>query len=514
MSWLVSTRVRFFCLFATLFVLAPTAALAEDAAAPDSTYFTVEAAGASSGWLSLKKIKLDTGNILYSSNGVIQGTTALSWSLELTGDLTRLIGVKTRLKGANGTLTVESIFKERGGKPDLDYAVDGQSYPAPGWLEVVKASAVYVPAIVMTGLAPLSDRLAGEDPKKLDINLHATNGMQAITLRVLGKPDSRVTVRGEEVKVRTFQITATHPSEKKPTEITLYQRPDGTFYGVEAGGMSMFAIGGADEVGPMPRVFPIAITAEGAELGGALTLPPEGEETAGPVAAVLMVSGPSQSDTDVQNEGFRFFAHLAQGLANGGVASLRYELRDLAEGGPDVMSRLVADAQAALAVLSAREEIDPAKVLLLGHGEGAMLLGELAGLATVGGATPRGLIYLGAVTVPGADLDAAVPRPADAPWLESFLAYDPRAFLVGELPPFLVLHGDLDTEVPPDNATGLKTFLNEAGHMRVSCTVAKNMNHYLQTAETGAVEEYPDLAPACAKGIVKRITSFVGFCTR
>jgi len=122
------------------------------------------------------------------------------------------------------------------------------------------------------------------------------------------------------------------------------------------------------------------------------------------------------------------------------------------------MSSLLADAQAALAVLSAREEIDPAKVLLLGHGEGAMLLGEL--------------------------------------------------------PPFLLLHGDLDVEVPPNNATGLKTFLNEAGHMRVSCTVAKNMNHYLQTAETGAIEEYPDLPPACAKGIVKRITSFVGFCTR
>jgi predicted esterase len=512
MSRLGWTFNRYFGLLAALLVLVPIAASAEGDAPPDSTYFTLEAEGASVGWMSLKKTTLDSGNAQYSGSGVLQGTTTLNWSLELTGDLTRLIGIRTNMKMPERVITIQSIFKERGGEPDFELLMDGQDWSQP--VEEVKAGAVFVPQMIVTALAPLSDRLAGEDPKSTDIRLHATNGAQALMLHVQGSPQSRVNVRGEDEKVRSFELIVTHPEMEEPVEITVYQRPDGTFFGVETGGLRMFATGSAEDAGPMPRVFPITVTSGEVDLRGALTMPPEGEDVSSPVAAVLMVAGPGQSGPDDQNEGFRFYAHLAQGLALAGVASLSYEPRDMAAGGPDVMSLLVADAQAALAVLSAREEIDPAKVLLLGHGEGAMLLGELAGLATTGGAAPRGLVYLGAVTIPGADLHAVVPRRADAPWLESFLTYDPRSFLVGELPPFLLLHGELDAEVPPDNATGLKTFLNETGHMRVSCTVAKNMNHYLQSAETGAVAEYPDLAPACAKGIVKRLTSFVGFCTR
>ncbi|MBU0741239.1 lysophospholipase [bacterium] len=506
-------------LFAALLVVAsavmvPASSAAEGEAAQDSVYFSMESEGASIGWMSLLKTSIEDGNVRYHGSGVLQGTTKLRWQLELTGDLTRLIRVRTVIQTPEREIVSSTEFKEGGGKPDMTFAVDGQNYPYP--VEKIQASAVYVPQMIVPALGPLSDRLAGEDPKTLDVNLHATNGAQAVGLRVQGQTKSRVTVRGEEVPVRTFLLTATHAELPEPIEVTLYQRPDGTFFGVQTGGMNMFAVGGgAPASGPATSAGSEIVFVSGdVSLAGTLVLPAAAEgETAAP-PAVLMLAGPSRAGRDATNAGFPLFAHIAEGLGEAGVASLRYDRRPLDGGVPDLMSQLAADGHAALRALRARPEVDSAKVLLLGHGEGAMLLGEVAKLAEAEGAPVAGLVFLGAVTVKGSELHAVVPRPHDATWLESFLAYDPRANLQGIRLPMLLLHGELDTEVPPDNATGLRTFMNEAGHMSVSCTVAKNMNHYLQSAETGTGEEYAALKPVCAKGIVKRIASFAGFCTK
>ncbi len=492
---------------------APSARAAGEAP-PDSTYFTMEIEGASAGWMSLVKTKLEDGNVLYHGSGVMRSTTSLRWQLELTGDLTRLIQIRSVIKTPEREFITNSVFKKGGGKPDVTFSVDGQNYPRE--VEKIQASAVFVPQVFVTALGPLSDRLAGEDPKTLDINLHATNGMQAVGLRVQGQATSRTTVRGEDVPVRVFLLTVTHAEMPEPLEGMLYQRPDGTFFGVDFGGMTMFAVGGGAGAAVAATTIgdEISITSGEASLAGTIAAPAAAAEEAAPTAAVLMLSGPSRVGRDGNGTGFAFFAHIADGLAEAGVASLRYERRPLEGAGPDLMSQLAADAHAALNVLRARPEVDPAKVLLLGHGAGAMLLGEVAKLAAAEGAPVAGLMYLGAVTVKGSALHALAPQPDDAPWLESFLAYDPRAFLLDLQLPMLLLHGALDTEVPPDNATGLKTFMNEAGHMRVSYTEGKNMNHYLQSAETGAVEEYAELEPTCAKGIVKRVALFAGSCTR
>ena len=499
--------IRLFVLFA---VCLPLAAFAGESAPADSTYFALEAEGVSLGWMSVRRTEAESGNALYAGSGVLRGTTTLSWTLELTADLARLIRIGSVIKSEVMEVSSDIRFKEKGGKPDLETVFNGQRFPQEA--EDLKAGAVLFPSIVPTVLAPLSDRLSGMDPRDLDIKLHATDGQRALLLHVEGQPATRVVVRGEEVPVRAFLLTATHKGDE-PAELRLYQRPDGSFFGVAIQGMTMFAVGGA-EMEPMPRDYPRFVTSGGDSLLAVLTLPPEPEDGAAtPGPAVLMIAGPGQQGMDAQSAGFSLFAHLADALARGGVTCLRYAPRDSVSG-PDVMSTLAADAVAALEVLRASSLVDGAKVVLLGHGEGAMLLGEVAAAAAAAGAPVSGLISLGGVTVPGTELQAVSPRPADAPWLESFLAYDPRTHLVELGLPMLLVHGELDAEVPPDNAAGLKTFLNEAGHMRVSCTVARNMNHWLQKAKTGAVEEYPDLEPACADGIAKRVTSFVGYSTR
>ena len=505
-------------LFVALFVATgllslPFTAAAAGEAAQDSTYFIMESQGASLGWMSVQKTMLEDGTARYHGSGVLQSTINVRWELDLTGDLTRLLCIRSVVTTPEQESSTITTFKEGGGEPEMK--VKTKDYDYSPKTEKVHASAVFVGRMLAVALAPLSDRLAGEDPKTLDINLHATNGPAALGLRVEGKPNSRVTVRGEEMPVRTFLLTVTHPEDPEPTEVLLYQRPDGTFFGLESGGMTMFATGGTDAP-PEATYFSNNLSFAGGDstLAATLTTPPPAEAAPDPAAAVLMLSGPARVTRHGNDTGFAFFAHLAQGLAESGVVSLRYDRRSDEGAGPEFMSLLVADALAALEALRARPEVDPAKVLLLGHGAGAMVLGEVAAQAEAAGAPVAGLVYLAGVTVTGSELHAAVPQPADAPWLESFLAYDPRAALQEVRLPMLLLYGALDAEVPLDNATGLKTFMNEAGHMSVSYTPGKSLNHYLQKAETGAVEEYADLEPACAKGIVKRVASFAGYCTR
>jgi len=71
------------------------------------------------------------------------------------------------------------------------------------------------------------------------------------------------------------------------------------------------------------------------------------------------------------------FLVLADHLTRKGIAVLRYDKRGIGKstGSADKATTLdlAADAQAAMAYLKTRKEIDPAKIALIGHSEGAMI---------------------------------------------------------------------------------------------------------------------------------------------
>jgi pimeloyl-ACP methyl ester carboxylesterase len=94
-------------------------------------------------------------------------------------------------------------------------------------------------------------------------------------------------------------------------------------------------------------------------------------------------------------------ARIATALAVRGVASLRYDKRGCGRSGGDWAAAglftLVDDARDAMAVLRGRAEIDPARIGVFGHGEGAWLAFSLAaadpavGPLTTVGSPARGL---------------------------------------------------------------------------------------------------------------------------
>jgi hypothetical protein len=122
-----------------------------------------------------------------------------------------------------------------------------------------------------------------------------------------------------------------------------------------------YAVRDAAVVSPVDRVT----------LAGSFTAP----AAAGKHPAVLLLTGSGAQDRDETILEHRPFAVLADHLTRAGVAVLRLDDRGiggsggrLSETGHDTLRR---DAEAALTWLAAQPEVDPARVGLVGHSEGA-----------------------------------------------------------------------------------------------------------------------------------------------
>lgn len=133
-------------------------------------------------------------------------------------------------------------------------------------------------------------------------------------------------------------------------------------------------------------------------LGGTINLP-LGE---GPFPAVLLL--PDGTTLDHPNGAYELLADLADYLARQGLAVLRLDGRGTGRSAAvpvaNAESDLVADAQSALAFLRTRPGIDPVRVGVLGHGEGA----NVALLAAAQTPAPAFVVALGAAGLSGQQL--------------------------------------------------------------------------------------------------------------
>ncbi len=111
-------------------------------------------------------------------------------------------------------------------------------------------------------------------------------------------------------------------------------------------------------------------------LDGLLTVPDMAE---GKVPAVVFVHGSGASNMDEQVFKLKPFKDLAEGLAERGIASIRYDKRTFVYGRE--MTKLcitakeetIDDALAATELLRSDKRIDPDQVFIVGHSMGAML---------------------------------------------------------------------------------------------------------------------------------------------
>jgi pimeloyl-ACP methyl ester carboxylesterase len=143
----------------------------------------------------------------------------------------------------------------------------------------------------------------------------------------------------------------------------------------------------------------IANTKDNLKLGGTLTVP----AGPGPFPAVVLLSDAGPQDRNGTINGFATLGALGDYLTRRGIAVLRFDDRGVGRSTGATQSTtaaLVSDAQAALAFLRARPELDHAHLGLVGHGEG----GNVALLAAAQPQPPAFVVGLAPAGLSGADI--------------------------------------------------------------------------------------------------------------
>lgn len=147
----------------------------------------------------------------------------------------------------------------------------------------------------------------------------------------------------------------------------------------------------------------------GHALAGTLTLP-EGASAAAPVPAVVLATGSGPQDRNEALLGHEPFAVLADALTRAGVAVLRYDDRGVGEStgtfGTATSLDFASDLDTAFEYAKRQPGIDPARVGLLGHSEGALLAAIVAAKAAGDGRAnpPAFVVLMAGPGVPGSDV--------------------------------------------------------------------------------------------------------------
>lgn len=81
-----------------------------------------------------------------------------------------------------------------------------------------------------------------------------------------------------------------------------------------------------------------------------------------------------------------------------------------------------------------------------------------------------------------------------SPWFRTFLQLDPATYLRRVRCPVLVLNGELDLQVDPDqNLPAIERALREGGNKRFTIRRLPGLNHLFQRARTGLITEYAEI---------------------
>jgi len=303
------------------------------------------------------------------------------------------------------------------------------------------------------------------------------------------------------------------------------------------------------------------------KLAGTLTLP----QGAGPFPAVVLVSGSGPNTRNEPIMGHQLFLVLADHLTRHGIAVLRYDKRGTGVSTGDYAKATTQDfandADAAAAWLRGRQEIDPAKVGLIGHSEG----GLIAPMVAVGDPKVGFIVMMAGPGVDGAQVlaeqgrliskamglsdqqvadssalreqmiaivraekDPAVaaakmralvardPKRKDVPqatidaqieaintdWFRFFFNYDPAIALRQVRCPVLAMIGSKDLQAPPDqNLPAIRAAL--AHNRDAEVEELPSLNHLFQTARTGAVGEYGEIEETIAPLALDTMTNWI-----
>ena len=297
----------------------------------------------------------------------------------------------------------------------------------------------------------------------------------------------------------------------------------------------------------------VRVAASGFSLAATVTTPVGRDAPPEGWPAVVLVPGPA-TDRDGTVAGVPIFAHLAAALSEEGQLVVRYDPRGVGQSGGRPESARMRDYAEDVRDLvrylrDRRRDVDRDRIVVVGHDEGGWValaaasrerrIGAVALLAVPGlpgeelvlerqraelsrmAATPsehrervelqRRLHAALLREGPWDDIPDDVRRQADTAWFRSFLRFDPRDAIRRMRQPILVLHGELDRQVPAHHADRLVELVRDRGRSEVDVVEAAGVNHLLVPAVTGDVAEYDTLPDRqVAPGVAEALIAWIG----
>jgi dienelactone hydrolase len=283
-------------------------------------------------------------------------------------------------------------------------------------------------------------------------------------------------------------------------------------------------------------------------LPGTLSLP----AGAGPFPAVVLVAGSGPNDRDETVGGSKPFRDLAAGLASRGIAVLRYDKRTKVYGPKlagiadfTVKQEVLDDVREAVKTLRSNPGIDPARIFVLGHSLGGMLIPRigtadpsLAGLIVMAGparsideamveqtkyiamadgaVSPEEQARIDEVAALAARVKALTPDDAKsgasiggapaAYWLD-LRGYDAPGAAKAVKPPLLVLQGERDYQVTMAEFEKWKAAL--AGRGSVTFRSYPTLNHLFITGTGKSLPAEYQTPGHVAEAVLADIAAFV-----
>ena len=471
---------------------------------------------------------------------LIKGTGRLAAPLDLT---IRRLEVRYSADWKPQTITLELRT------PEGNVVTNGTFQPdAPARIDVVRsgqetlsttpqvaADAVIVPNLVYSAYEALAVRLMSASP---GIQFPAYIVPQGeIAVRVDSVREELIQTPGRTLSTRRWQITFLNPSGEIPAEVWVeggrLVRFDMPSQSLSVARADVAAVSSRVVTGARPNDEQVFVRASGFNLAATVSKPATASE---PLPAVILVGGSAAADRDETVAGVAIFSHLAGSIAEAGYLVVRYDKRGTGQSGGRTevatLGDFAEDVRAIVQFLRTRKDVDDDRMAVFGYSEGAAVgliaadrERRIAALVLAGGSASKGLDLtleqqrrlleqssmseaerqkaidlqqqiLNAV-VTGKGWEGVAPdirRQADTPLYQSLLTFDPDPLFRKVQQPILVLHGELDRQMPIHHAEELVQLARGRAKGRGSELVKfPTLNHLFVPATTGEVSEYATL---------------------
>jgi pimeloyl-ACP methyl ester carboxylesterase len=363
----------------------------------------------------------------------------------------------------------------------------------------ISAKTVVLPNNVFGAYEALAARL-WDTPADTEIPIYVVPQAE-VKLKVRGVTEQSLSGPGGALPTRRFDVTFNNPDRPLNGIVVVDNRQRLVRFELTDVGLLVVREDAASvamrpETVRNPTDADATVPANGFNIAATVTTPPT---VAGRLRhpAVLLVGGASPSDRDQVIAGVPVFAQLARGLADNGIIAVRYDRRGSGQSGgrteTATISEYADDVAAVVKWLGKRDDVDKRHLVVAGYGDGAAaaLLAatrtkDIDGVVTIDAAGTKGadLILeqqqrlLEGLNLPPAERQAridlqrkiqaavvgggswegvppAMRRQAETPWFRSVLQFDPGQVVPKIRQPMLILHAELDPNIPPGEADRL-----------------------------------------------------------